>query len=279
MSAAGLFAVVGGDDRRSGGELTPEEAQAQATAATWDRGDQLDVYANRELRPAEVMLLIKYREALGGRVLELGCGAGRLTGYLVALGGAVEGIDVSAKMVEYCRRTYPGGKFSVGDLRNLSVWDPGSFDVVVAPFNVLDVVSDEQRQRALDQIRTMLEPGGLLIMSSHNRAYAPQIGGAARTRRRNPIALAAKLPRVPQRIRNRRRLRRYETQRPEYAILNDSENDYSVLHYYTSRDAQERQFDAHGFELVECIDLDGRAVPQGGDAPRYPELHYVARRR
>jgi hypothetical protein len=50
------------------------------------------------------------------------------------------------------------------------------------------------------------------------------------------------------------------------------------LHYYIDRDAQERQFTAHGFGLLGCFDLDGRPVDPGDDAADYPELHYVAQR-
>jgi len=36
----------------------------------WARDDLVKRYATRDLRPAEVMLLVRYREALAGRVLD-----------------------------------------------------------------------------------------------------------------------------------------------------------------------------------------------------------------
>ena len=108
-------------------ELTPIEAQARASDNTWSTGAYVAAYANRDLRPAEVMLLVKYREELKRRVLELGCGAGRVIGYVIALGGEVKGIDVSERMVEYCRHAYPSGSFSQGDMRELSALEPGAF--------------------------------------------------------------------------------------------------------------------------------------------------------
>jgi SAM-dependent methyltransferase len=256
-------------------ELTPVEAQARASSETWNRGAHVASYANRNLRPAEVMLLISYRDELKGRVLELGCGAGRVIGYLIALGGEVKGIDVSARMIEYCRQAYPSGSFSEGDMRELSALEHSSFDVVFATYGVLDVVSDVERHQALDDIHGLLAPDGLLIFSAHNRGY--QIVGPAQSWRTNPVGSAAALLHAPRRMRNRRALQPYETERPDYAILNDSAHDYSVLHYYISRDAQERQLAAHGFELIECLDLDGASVGPGANAEDCPELHYVAR--
>jgi SAM-dependent methyltransferase len=256
--------------------LTPEQAQARASEAAWSSGEHVATYANRELRPAEVMLLVRYRDALGGRVLEVGCGAGRVTGYLVALGGEVHGLDVSSTMVEHCAATYPAGTFSQGDMRDLSALEPGSFDVVVAAYAVLDVVNDAERRQALGEIHRVLAPDGLLIMSSHNRAF--KITGPVGTGR-GLIGTALDLRRAPRRLHNRRSLRRYEVQRPDYAILNDSAHDYSVLHYYITRDVEQRQLAELGFELIECTDLDGRPVASGESAPEHPELHYVARRR
>jgi SAM-dependent methyltransferase len=256
--------------------LTPEQAQARASDAAWNAGTHVATYANRSLRPAEVVLLVTYRDALRGRVLEIGCGAGRVTGYLVALGGDVHGLDVSARMVEHCAATYPAGAFSQGDMRDLSAFGPGSFDVVVAAYAVLDVVNDAERRQALGEIHRVLAPDGLLIMSSHNRAFT--ITGPVDTSR-GLLGTALDLRRAPRRLRNRRSLRRYEVQRQDYAILNDSAHDYSVLHYYITRDVEERQLSELGFELIECTDLDGRPVAPGQTASEHPELHYVARRR
>jgi hypothetical protein len=64
----------------------------------------------------------------------------------------------------------------------------------------------------------------------------------------------------------------------DYAIVNDEAHDFSVLHYYVSRDAQERQMMQVGYELLECLDLEGRCVERGETAAKCPELHYVARR-
>jgi SAM-dependent methyltransferase len=254
-----------------------QDDQAHLNAAFWERGDYLEFYANRSLRPVEEVLLERFRDALAGSVLELGCGAGRLTGHLSEVAREVHGVDLSPAMVAYCRRAYPGATFTVGDLRDLSAFEAGSYDAVVAPFNVLDVFDDPERGCVLDEIRRVLVEGGLLIVSSHNRDYVPRVGARARLLIGTPRRPLQSIRRLPRRLRNRHRLAPLQRAENGYAIVNDEAHDFSVLHYYITRDAQERQFIERGFELLECLDLDGRAVSTGAVAARCPELHYVAR--
>jgi len=151
---------------------TQDDARRRANEALWRRTDLVQAYATRTLRPVEVMLLVRYRESLSGRVLELGCGAGRLTGYLAELASTAHGIDISPAMVEHCRRAYPRAAFSERDLRDLSMFEAGSFDAIVASYNVIDVLDDEHRRGVLDGLHRLLVPDGLLIFSTHNRDYA-----------------------------------------------------------------------------------------------------------
>jgi SAM-dependent methyltransferase len=270
-------ALNAGDTRPS--ESPGPDAQRRANDRLWGRRGLVHAYATRVLRPVEVVLLVRYRDELSGRVVELGCGAGRLTGYLGEIAAAAHGIDISPEMVAYCRRTYPKVTFSEGDLRDVSTMEAGSYDAVFATYNVLDVLGDAERRHVLDGIHRVLPPGSLLIMSSHNLAYAPRLADPFRIRNRGLVATAMTLVQYPRWRRNRKRLLAFEQNEPGYSILNDISHDFSALHYYTSRDAQERQLNEHGFDLIECLDLDGRLVEPGDEAPDCPELQYVARRR
>jgi SAM-dependent methyltransferase len=275
-----------GTDRGRPGDPSGVVGSSQINERLWLRAASLHGYGGRVLRPVEVDLMLRHRCALSGRVLDAGCGAGRLLGYLLALGGDVHGIDISARMIDHCRREYPRAAVQVGDLRALAETVDGPFDCVIAADNVLDVFDDGDRVQVLSEISHVLVPGGLLIFSSHNLARA----GADRRRRPSDrlralltkvsqkplseIALAARS--APRRWSNRRRLRPLELHADGYAVLNDSEADYGVLHYYVDRDEQERQLAAVGYELVECLDVDGSVVG-AGERGRAPWLHYVAR--
>ncbi len=267
--------------------------QSRLNSGHWRAGTHVDVYATRTLRPVEVLLLVRYSEQLSGRVLEVGCGAGRLIGYLVALGGEVHGIDISAAMVANCQHAYPEASVRVGDLGAIGASTDGAFDAILAADCVLDVFDDSERRRVLTELRELLAPNGVMIFSSHNLGQLDSVDarsqlsagarlrGLARRLLSKPLIGAAEtVTQLPKqaltRRRNRRRLAPLQYRDGDHAIVNDLAHDYALLHYYVGRDGQARQLGELGYELVDCLDPDGRTVAAGepGDGAW---LHYVAR--
>ena len=255
--------------------MTPVEAH---NVSVWRDKNFVKHYAGTELQHAEDIILQERSTDLQGRILELGCGGGRLTGHLIEAGGTVHGIDVSPAMVDYCREHYPAGTFSVADLRDLSALQAQSIDVVVATNNVLDILDDDERRRVLREIRRVLMPGGLLWMSSHNRDFLPNLKGPGDIRGRNPVRTAGKLALMPWRTYNRRRLLPLQRFEPGYAIVNDDAHHFRLLHYYISPECQARQLDEEGFALLQCRCSDGREISPGDVVSDCVEMHYLARR-
>jgi SAM-dependent methyltransferase len=261
-------------------------AVAEANVATWARGEFVRAYANRTLRPVEVLLLVRLRKELSGAVLELGCGAGRIGGYLLALAREFHGVDLSPQMIAESRRGFPSGDFVQGDVRDLSRFGEASLDAVVAGWNLLDVFDDAERRALLREIRRLLAPGGVLIMSSHNRAYLARVRGPWDIRvgslihggPRGALRFAADVVRAPRRVRRHRRLRPLEQRTPDFTLVSDGAHEFSLVHYFTEPTAQFRQFREEGLEPEMAADLDGRPITSGGEAPDCPEIHYVARR-
>jgi SAM-dependent methyltransferase len=244
--------------------------------AAWTGGDYVRAYNRRDLSPVEAVLLARHCEALQGPVLELGCGAGRFTRALVAIGGDVTAIDVSPRMVATCARNVPSAHTALGDLRDLSAYDGGAFGAIVGVDNVLDVLADSDRRAALAGFARVLAPEGVLLFSSHNKAHVPLMHWMPHS----PRELAAAIyhaRHLARRLRNRRRTRAFEQSANGYAIVNDGAHDNRLAHYYIGRDAQERQLAEAGFELLECLDLDARVVGAGETAERSSTLHYAAR--
>src|SRR5579871_2816377 len=148
-----------------------QSPQAAWNSREWATAKHIDTYANRVLTPVEVQIFVRYREALAGRVLDIGCGAGRVLAYLVMLGAEAHGIDLAPAMVEYCRRTVPEAHVRVGNAAALADSVTGTFDVVVAPDNLIDVFDDAERRRVVSGIRDVLAPDGLFIFSSHDLGW------------------------------------------------------------------------------------------------------------
>jgi ubiquinone/menaquinone biosynthesis C-methylase UbiE len=95
------------------------------------------------------------------RVLEVGCGMGELAARLqTELGVELIAIDLSPRMVELTRAR--GVDAQIGDVQQLPFAD-GTFDVVVAAWMLYHV---PDLDRALDEIRRVLRPGGRLVAAT-----------------------------------------------------------------------------------------------------------------
>ena len=106
----------------------------------------------------------------GCRVLDLGCGNGRVTRHLAGDGRRVWAVDLNLDALpEAARRVHSDGvAFAGGDARALPFRD-GAFDVVVFAYNGLDfMATPAERRTALEEIGRVLTPGGWFLMSAHN---------------------------------------------------------------------------------------------------------------
>jgi ubiquinone/menaquinone biosynthesis C-methylase UbiE len=103
----------------------------------------------------------------GDTVLDLGCGNGRLLEVLKKHRIEYFGPDASKKLIEIARQKYPQNKFEVGDILNLPYSD-NFFNKVFAIRTLHHIPSKEFRLQALKEIRRVLKPGGVLILTVWN---------------------------------------------------------------------------------------------------------------
>ncbi|WP_432013885.1 class I SAM-dependent methyltransferase [Streptomyces cucumeris] len=91
-----------------------------------------DAYTERipppaELDPLSRAMLTAFAELVGtaglGPVADLGCGPGKVTAHLAALGVPAFGIDLSPRMVEVARAAHPDLRFTVGSMTALELED------------------------------------------------------------------------------------------------------------------------------------------------------------
>jgi GT2 family glycosyltransferase/glycosyltransferase involved in cell wall biosynthesis/protein-L-isoaspartate O-methyltransferase len=104
----------------------------------------------------------------GRRVLDLASGEGFGASILLESATEVVGLDIDERSVEHASLNYVADNltFVVGDARDLSAFDDGTFDAVVA-FEMIEHV--EKQEQVLAEVRRVLTPGGLLIMSTPDR--------------------------------------------------------------------------------------------------------------
>jgi ubiquinone/menaquinone biosynthesis C-methylase UbiE len=104
--------------------------------------------------------------AQDGRVLELGCGTGRITIPVAREGAAIVGIDRSAEMLARGRQRLrrarlPGAVLVRGDIRMLPFRSRHGFSLVMAPYGILQSLTREADLRAtLASVHRVLRKGG-----------------------------------------------------------------------------------------------------------------------
>lgn len=106
---------------------------------------------------------------LGKKVLDVASGEGYGSALMATVAHAVSGVDVSAEAVAHARVAYASRQnldYTEGNCASLPFAD-ATFDVVVS-FETIEHIHEQKE--FLDEIRRVLKPAGLLIMSSPNRA-------------------------------------------------------------------------------------------------------------
>jgi SAM-dependent methyltransferase len=99
----------------------------------------------------------------GSRILDAGCGQGRVGGHLAAAGHDVHGVDLDPVLVAAARRSHPAATWLVGDLAELELPAPG-FDVVVSAGNVMTFVAKDTRREILRRMRLHLRGAGRVVI-------------------------------------------------------------------------------------------------------------------
>ncbi|MFX1391988.1 MAG: class I SAM-dependent methyltransferase [Promethearchaeota archaeon] len=121
-----------------------------------------------DLMPTENNLIKKYFNDKNSKILDIGCGAGRISYNLNKMGYDVIGIDISEPMIYLAKKLYPNLKFEIGDTCDLR-FAANYFNYVIFSFNGLDAIyPKEKRISALKEINRVLKKGGIFLFSSHN---------------------------------------------------------------------------------------------------------------
>ncbi|MEO0587401.1 MAG: class I SAM-dependent methyltransferase [Planctomycetota bacterium] len=108
------------------------------------------------------------------RVLELGCGTGRVLAPLADHCGYIHGLDHSESMLTFCRQRLgnrgTGPQHAQVDQADVSDFNLGqTFDLITAPFRVFQcLTTDREIAGAMSCIREHLAPGGMAILSAFN---------------------------------------------------------------------------------------------------------------
>ncbi len=143
---------------------------APTPTANYDRvARYYDVDMARNMPFDDVRLYRRLAQAARGRVLELGCGNGRILLELIADGADALGIDGSAGMLSELRRKARLRELPprVARMNMHALGLARGFALVLCPFSLVTYVTSEPKlQRLLANLRALLAPGGTLVIDA-----------------------------------------------------------------------------------------------------------------
>jgi SAM-dependent methyltransferase len=140
------------------------------TQTSYDR--VADEYVRRifdelQHKPLDRQLLDRFAARVRdvGPACDMGCGPGHVARYLHEREVQVCGVDLSAELVGRARRLTPGVEFRQGDMMALDI--PDDAWVGIAAFYSLIHIPRADMVHALRELRRVLRPGGVLLLSFH----------------------------------------------------------------------------------------------------------------
>ncbi|MCS7073175.1 MAG: class I SAM-dependent methyltransferase [Bacteroidia bacterium] len=144
-------------------KTTEFDIQYQQSSEPWDYSSS----GAELLRYQTVLELAKQFCPSPTAVLDVGCSLGLFTQQLIHYSPSVMGIDISPTAIQKCRDKYPNIQFEIASLSSAQL-----------PENSLDVIfycdglwghqlSDAEIQKAMENIRLFLKPGGVAIFTDY----------------------------------------------------------------------------------------------------------------
>lgn len=126
-----------------------------------------------ERTQAELELIVRIAELTpGSRVLDIGCGTGRIANGLARQGCRVTGIDTNQWYVDRARAQAAGPdvEFRVQDMRNLTE-EEATYEAALFWFNTFGYFDDATNTDVLRLVRRALTARGVLVIEQHNRDW------------------------------------------------------------------------------------------------------------
>jgi len=199
------------------------------------------------------------------------------------------GIDYSESMVAACRRRYPDVDVRIGDARELSGFDSGSFEFVFFSYNGIDTMDEQGRQAVFQAVRRVLDERGLFAFCTFNKdgpsyrespfqlhrpgtSWDHSAEATARLLLRN----ARDPRRVLRRSRNWRVARGRCFDHSGWATSAVAVSDFTLVNHFVTLSHLQRELIEAGFDVVAIYGSDEDHGPLPADTSRCTDDSFYA---
>ena len=115
-------------------------------------------------------------------VLDFGCGSGRVIRHWPSQDNlTLSGCDYNPRLIAWCQDHMPHAQFQVNSIAPPLSYATGQFDLIYA-FSVFTHLNAESQLDWLNELARILQPGGLLMVSTHGDAYLEKLTDEKRTK-------------------------------------------------------------------------------------------------
>lgn len=101
------------------------------------------------------------------KILDVGCGNGRLSQYLPSTAEYL-GVDSSEALIAIAKKNFPDKSFAIANMLDLSTLPDDHYDIIFCIAAIHHVPSNELRVKTLIEMKKKLTPGGKIYLTAWN---------------------------------------------------------------------------------------------------------------
>ena len=145
----------------------------QETFQTWNKVAKAyqDKFMDLDLYQDTYDNFLEYIDKDYPSVLEIGCGPGNITKYLLSKRADLNltGIDISENMIQLAKQNNPSAEFAMMDCRNIRSLEQ-QYDAIICGF-CIPYISEKDLQNLISDCKDLLNESGVLYLSFVEGAY------------------------------------------------------------------------------------------------------------
>jgi ubiquinone/menaquinone biosynthesis C-methylase UbiE len=124
-----------------------------------------------------VNLINKHIELKDRKILDWGCGPGRVIRHLPSVignGCSYYGTDYNAKSIDWCSKNIPDIHFNTNTLEAKLPYEDNFFDIIYG-ISIFTHLSEQMHQEWYNELYRILKPGGLMLFTTHGDLFRTKL--------------------------------------------------------------------------------------------------------